>query len=81
MVVENQIFSMGITSLSQVHAQALSDFVYKKGTAGVTCASVSIMFDNRNKEQASDGYKMCKLKIFYFKIKFYLFVFFLSWTE
>ncbi|CAM4884798.1 unnamed protein product [Rotaria socialis] len=57
-ILDSICFVMGITSLSQVRAQALSDFIYKQGTAGVTRASVSIMFDNRNKEQAPDGYKM-----------------------
>jgi chromosome segregation ATPase len=67
---------MGITSLSQVRAQALSDFIYKQGTAGVTRASVSIMFDNRNKEQAPDGYKMCKLILYRLFLFFYFFLFF-----
>jgi len=57
-ILDSICFVMGITSLSQVRAQALSDFIYKQGTAGVTRASVSIMFDNRNKDQAPDGYKM-----------------------
>jgi structural maintenance of chromosome 2 len=68
-ILDSICFVMGITSLSQVRAQALSDFIYKQGTAGVTRASVSIMFDNRNKDQAPDGYKMSMSTIFFIKKK------------
>lgn len=74
-ILDSICFVMGITSLSQVRAQALSDFIYKQGTAGVTRASVSIMFDNRNKEQAPDGYKMCKLNNSFKTKTFDLFIF------
>ena len=40
----------------QVRATNLQELVYKNGQAGVTKASVSITFDNRNKKQSPLGY-------------------------
>ncbi|CAF1661662.1 unnamed protein product, partial [Didymodactylos carnosus] len=40
-----------------VRASGLTDLIYKQGTAGITRASVSIVFDNRNPDQSPDGYK------------------------
>ena len=36
---------------SQVRANSLQELVYKQGQAGVTKATVSIVFDNRDKER------------------------------
>jgi len=49
-------FLLGITNLSHVRATNLQELVYKNGQAGVTKASVSITFDNRNKKQSPLGY-------------------------
>ena len=40
----------------QVRATNLQELVYKNGQAGVTKASVSITFDNKNKKQSPLGY-------------------------
>lgn len=49
-------FLLGITNLTQVRATNLQELVYKNGQAGVTKATVSITFDNRDKEQSPMGY-------------------------
>ena len=50
-------FLLGITNLSHVRAQNLQELVYKNGQAGVTKATVSITFDNRDKKQSPLGYE------------------------
>lgn len=49
-------FLLGITNLSHVRATNLQELVYKNGQAGVTKATVSITFDNRDKKQSPLGY-------------------------
>lgn len=41
----------------QVRVTSLQDLVYKSGQSGVTKATVSITFDNRNKEQSPVGFQ------------------------
>ncbi|ETO26745.1 chromosomal protein,like chromosomal protein xcap-e [Reticulomyxa filosa] len=50
-------FVLGIQTLSQVRVQNLQQLVYKEGQARVTKASVSLIFDNTNKEQSPIGYE------------------------
>lgn len=50
-------FVLGLQNLGQVRATLLQDLVYKQGQTGVTKASVSITFDNTNKEQSPVGYE------------------------
>jgi len=50
-------FLLGITNLTHVRATNLQELVYKNGQAGVTKATVSISFDNRNKKQSPQGYE------------------------
>ena len=50
-------FLLGITNLSHVRAANLQELVYKNGQAGVTKATVSITFDNRDKKQSPLGYE------------------------
>ena len=50
-------FLLGITNLSHVRASNLQELVYKNGQAGVTKATVSITFDNRDKKQSPLGYE------------------------
>ncbi|KAK6626686.1 hypothetical protein RUM44_009162 [Polyplax serrata] len=50
-------FVLGLQNLGQVRATLLQDLVYKQGQTGVTKASVSITFDNCNKEQSPVGYE------------------------
>eukprot|EP00038_Savillea_parva_P009361 m.183060 g.183060 ORF g.183060 m.183060 type:complete len:1218 (-) comp15704_c0_seq1:286-3939(-) len=49
-------FVLGITNLSQVRAKNLINLIYKDGQAGITKATVSIVFDNTDKESSPVGY-------------------------
>lgn len=42
----------------QVRASSLQELVYKGGQAGVTKATVTITFDNSDKQQSPVGYEM-----------------------
>ncbi len=50
-------FLLGITNLSHVRASNLQELVFKNGQAGVTKATVSITFDNRDKKESPLGYE------------------------
>ena len=56
-ILDSICFLLGITNLSHVRATNLQELVYKNGQAGVTKATVSITFDNRNKKQSPLGYE------------------------
>lgn len=50
-------FVLGISRLQSVRAEKLNELIYKQGNSGVTKASVTIIFDNTNKEQSPPGYE------------------------
>lgn len=50
-------FVLGITTMSTVRASNQQDLIYKRGQAGVTKASVSIVFDNSDKSRSPLDYK------------------------
>ncbi|KAL8999938.1 MAG: hypothetical protein Q9169_001344 [Polycauliona sp. 2 TL-2023] len=50
-------FVLGITSMSTVRAQNIQDLIYKRGQAGVTKASVTIVFDNYDKKKSPIGFE------------------------
>ena len=50
-------FVLGITNMSTVRAQNLQDLIYKRGQAGVTKASVTIVFDNRDTVKSPIGFE------------------------
>jgi len=56
-ILDSICFVLGITNLSQVRAGNLSELVYKQGQAGVTKASVSVTFDNRDESSSPVGYE------------------------
>lgn len=49
-VLDAICFVLGIQNLSQVRVSKLQELVYKQGQAGVTKASVSLVFDNKDKK-------------------------------
>uniref|UniRef100_A0A914BXX7 RecF/RecN/SMC N-terminal domain-containing protein n=1 Tax=Acrobeloides nanus TaxID=290746 RepID=A0A914BXX7_9BILA len=55
-ILDSICFVLGITNLSQVRAQQLSDLVYKQGQAGITKATVTITFDNTDPNSRPVGY-------------------------
>ncbi|KAG2180189.1 hypothetical protein INT43_003978 [Umbelopsis isabellina] len=53
-------FVLGITNLSQVRASTLQDLIYKRGQAGVTKASVTIVFNNEDRAKSPVGFEAYK---------------------
>ncbi|CCD25982.2 condensin subunit SMC2 NDAI_0G02070 [Naumovozyma dairenensis CBS 421] len=49
-------FVLGITSMTTVRASNLQDLIYKRGQAGITKASVTIVFDNTDKTNSPIGF-------------------------
>jgi structural maintenance of chromosome 2 len=58
-ILDSICFVLGITNLSQVRAGSLSELVYKQGQAGITKASVTIIFDNEDESTSPVGYEQC----------------------
>ncbi|TMW60827.1 hypothetical protein Poli38472_000869 [Pythium oligandrum] len=56
-VLDAICFVLGITNLSQVRANNLQELVYKQGQAGVTKASVTIVFNNKETKSSPVGYE------------------------
>ncbi|RLN75499.1 hypothetical protein BBJ28_00000558 [Nothophytophthora sp. Chile5] len=56
-VLDAICFVLGITNLSQVRANNLQELVYKQGQAGVTKASVTIVFNNQDSKASPVGYE------------------------
>src|SRR5690242_8827270 len=52
-------FVLGITNLSQVRASSLQDLIYKQGQAGVTKATVTLVFDNSDPKTSPVGQELC----------------------
>ena len=43
-----------------MRAQNQQDLIYKRGQAGITKASVTIVFDNSDPDKSPDGFQNCK---------------------
>ncbi|KAF2098739.1 RecF/RecN/SMC protein [Rhizodiscina lignyota] len=56
-ILDSICFVLGITNMSTVRAQNLQDLIYKRGQAGVTKASVTIVFDNKDKSKSPIGFE------------------------
>ncbi|XP_047994566.1 structural maintenance of chromosomes protein 2 [Leguminivora glycinivorella] len=56
-ILDSICFVLGITNLSNVRAGSLQELIYKHGQAGITKATVSITFDNRDRNQCPIGYE------------------------
>ncbi|KAI0311578.1 condensin subunit [Amylostereum chailletii] len=48
-------FVLGLTNMTQMRAQNQQDLIYKRGQAGITKASVTIVFDNSDPETSPAG--------------------------
>lgn len=46
--------------LNQVRAGSIQDLIYKRGQAGVTKASVTVVFNNEDREQSPYGFESSK---------------------
>ncbi|KAI9706941.1 MAG: Structural maintenance of chromosomes protein 2 [Bogoriella megaspora] len=56
-ILDSICFVLGITNMTTVRAQNLQDLIYKRGQAGVTKASVTIVFDNRDTAKSPIGFE------------------------
>eukprot|EP00878_Enallax_costatus_P012275 GHUV01012822.1.p1 GENE.GHUV01012822.1~~GHUV01012822.1.p1 ORF type:complete len:987 (+),score=463.32 GHUV01012822.1:251-3211(+) len=56
-ILDSLCFVMGIKNLSAVRAQNLQELVYKQGSAGITKATVSIVFHNNDPQNGPSGYE------------------------
>ena len=56
-VLDGICFVLGITNLSKVRAGNLSELVYKQGQAGITKASVTVVFNNTEKGRSPVGFE------------------------
>ncbi|XP_006848048.2 structural maintenance of chromosomes protein 2-1 isoform X1 [Amborella trichopoda] len=56
-ILDSICFVLGITNLQQVRASNLQELVYKQGQAGVTKATVSVIFDNCDRSRSPLGYE------------------------
>ncbi|XP_078446527.1 structural maintenance of chromosomes protein 2-2-like [Wolffia australiana] len=59
-ILDSICFVLGITNLQQVRAASLQELVYKQGQAGITKATVSIVFDNSDRSRSPLGYEDCQ---------------------
>eukprot|EP00971_Amphidinium_carterae_P116216 2302277-Amphidinium_carterae.1 len=57
-ILDSICFVLGISNLSQVRVGNLSELVYKQGQAGVTKATVTVIFNNEDKSCSPVGYEM-----------------------
>ncbi|RMD41665.1 hypothetical protein DV735_g3435, partial [Chaetothyriales sp. CBS 134920] len=56
-ILDSIAFVLGISNMATVRAQNLQDLIYKRGQAGVTKASVTIVFDNADKSKSPIGFE------------------------
>lgn len=56
-ILDSICFVLGISNLTQVRVGNLSELVYKQGQAGVTKASVTVVFNNEDKQRSPVGYE------------------------
>ncbi|OMJ23163.1 Structural maintenance of chromosomes protein 2 [Smittium culicis] len=53
-------FVLGIKNYKMLRSSNIMDLIYKKGQAGITKASVTIVFDNTDKKTSPPGYEECR---------------------
>ncbi|ODO05464.1 hypothetical protein I350_04514 [Cryptococcus amylolentus CBS 6273] len=56
-VLDAICFVLGITNMQSVRANNLMDLIYKRGQAGVTKASVTIVFNNQDRSKSPLGFE------------------------
>ena len=56
-ILDSICFVLGISNLTQVRAANLNELIYKQGQAGVTKASVTLVFDNNDAAMSPLGYE------------------------
>jgi structural maintenance of chromosome 2 len=56
-ILDSICFVLGISKLAQVRVDSLQGLIYKNGQAGITKASVTIIFDNSVRSESPIGYE------------------------
>ncbi|TNJ29865.1 Chromosome segregation ATPase [Giardia muris] len=56
-ILDGICFVLGISMLTRVRVTTLTELIYKQGQAGVTRASVTLVFDNRDRQRSPPGYE------------------------
>ncbi|XP_065220294.1 structural maintenance of chromosomes protein 2 [Planococcus citri] len=56
-ILDSICFVLGISNLSHVRANNLTDLVFKSGQAGIKKATVTVIFDNRDRTKSPSGYE------------------------
>jgi structural maintenance of chromosome 2 len=56
-ILDSICFVMGISKTSLIRVEKMQELVYKNGNAGVTKASVTLTFDNSNREFSPAGFE------------------------
>jgi len=59
-ILDSICFVLGISNLTQVRVGNLQELVYKQGQAGVTKATVSVVFNNADPASSPVGYESHK---------------------
>ena len=59
-ILDSICFVLGISNLTQVRVGNLQELVYKQGQAGVTKATVTIVFDNSDPSTSPVGHESSK---------------------
>lgn len=59
-ILDAILFCLGLSKeYDTLRIKKLQELIYKNGAAGITKAEVTLIFDNRNKEQSPLGYTDC----------------------
>ncbi|KAJ4459087.1 putative Structural maintenance of chromosomes protein 2 [Paratrimastix pyriformis] len=56
-ILDSICFVLGITNLTQVRVNSLQELVYKQGQAGIQKATVTIVFNNKDRSASPVGYE------------------------
>ena len=59
-VLDAICFVLGISNLSQVRAASMQDLIYKQGQAGITKATVTLVFNNSDPKTSPVGQELCE---------------------
>ncbi|XP_037905557.1 structural maintenance of chromosomes protein 2 [Hermetia illucens] len=59
-ILDSICFVLGITNLVHVRATNLQELIFKSGQAGITKATVTLLFDNTDPNQCPLGYEKCR---------------------
>ncbi|PVV00283.1 hypothetical protein BB560_005340, partial [Smittium megazygosporum] len=59
-VLDALCFVLGIKNYKLLRSSNIMDLIYKKGQAGITKASVTVIFNNTDKKSSPVGYETCQ---------------------